>query len=162
MATTIVVPDALVQAIEFIDRNSTAIIGILAVVLLASITTEVIKRKWLKGHLQAKYINEDIEIVKQKVQAAVAWLLLASASAFTYVGFAIFFLDSTRSTWSQLPVVGEATTSVLGLCYLFYSFKGSKWYQRFAAWASKFSKTKTESNLPQPELTQPVVVDQLV
>lgn len=157
MSTTVTVPNNVVEAWRFFDRNHIAIIGVLVVALLASIVTEVVKRKYNARQLK----QAEVDAVKLSKKAT-AWILTASTTAFTAIGYVLFLYQQNKGFVAQIPYIGEGVTQSVGVAYLLYSLRLNKSYQTFATWASKWSKTKpTESNLPQPAEPTPAAGDDL-
>lgn len=145
--TTIQVPTNVVAAGEFLGRNLVAIIGVLAVALLASIVVEVIKRRY----------NAKREDTEQLAKKTVAHLLTLFTTIFTGLGYFIFLAQSNTPFLSQLPYVGQGVTEALGVAYLLYNVRLNKSYQTFANWASKWTKSSPSSlDLAQPAQVVPV------
>lgn len=150
--TTVTVPDSLVQAWKFFDRNHVAIIGVLVVALISSIVVELFKRKY-----NAKQLKQAEGEAVQLSKRGVAWLLTVITTLFTALGYAIFLVQSNKSYVSQLPYIGQGVTEALGVAYLLYNLRLNKSYQTFANWASKWSKSKpTDTDLQQPPVEPPV------
>lgn len=149
MATTVTVPDSLVQAWNVFDRNHVAVIGVLVVALLASIVTEVVKRKYNAKQFSKMLVGEEWKAIKLS-KKAIAWILTASTTLFTSLGYVLFLYQGNKSFVAQVPYIGTGVTEAVGVGYLLYNLRLNKSYTTFVAWAGKFSKSPTASNLPQP------------
>lgn len=148
------VPDWLYQAAHFVGRNWQAIVGILLIAALASLVTEVVKHKWT--------INKETGQAKKIVR----WSLVAVSTAFTVLGYFVFFVQSNESVLRQLPVIGQSEVEVLGAAWTLYNFRLNK---TFAIWRdrlSKWSGNKTTDSSQSLPLQQPssdtVASDQLL
>lgn len=144
---TITVPGWIVGTAHFLDRNWIALVGIVLIALLASILTELAKHQW-----SVKYETD-------KVKQLVRWTLLALTSAFTLLGYVVFYLQASKPFLAQVPHIGQAEIEVLGAAWTLYNFRLNKSFKVWADRLSKWSGGKNPTETPPAVQPQPAVVD---
>lgn len=142
MQHTLIVPDSLYQATHFLERNWTAIVGIVIVALLSCIVTEAVKHKVSLSQEQ------------DRAKKVVRWTLLAVSAGFTTLGYVIFFLQQNDSFLKQLPVVGQSVVEVLGVAWTLYNFRLNKTFQNVTQKLTSWSGAKATVPAAQPQSSQ--------
>jgi hypothetical protein len=138
------VPDWFFQIGLFLERNWTAILGILLVALLASVVTELAKHKF------------NLKFEEARAKKLVRWTLLVVTSGFTAIGYFIWFAQANTSLLKNLPYVGQAEVEVLGAAWYLYNFRLNKTFKNVTAKLASWSETKAVNpSLPQPATSLP-------
>jgi hypothetical protein len=129
MQSTITVPEWVIQALQFLNRNDIALIGVFVVAVLGSIATEVIKR-----NRNAKRLANGLEKLEDW---AVVKLFVVTNLVFTTAGYVYFFGSQHSSFLASLPYIGQGTGEVTTIAFIIYHWKGREKFNAFAAWYLK-------------------------
>lgn len=136
--TTLTVPVGVVEAAHFIERNFWAFLGALLIAVLASLVTEVIKRKGLKPRLN---LEED----KKRLQKLVTWVLALVSVLFTFLGYITTAAHFALPALTKYPVLAEACLSIYGASNFLYNVRLNKTWQKWADRLSSWTKSSTKT-----------------
>lgn len=132
MQVSFQVPDAIVAGGSYVTDNLVVISTLIGAAVLASIATEVYKRRYYK--------KNDIKLAKKWIAT---WLTVTSIF-FTYLGHLLVLASAGAGYFSGLPFVGEHFAAVVGIGYAIYAFRLNKFYQGASAWLGKWSKSNDD------------------
>jgi len=134
----LIVPEWVVSAISFLQRNWMALTGLLLIMVLTLTVTEIKKHKWNYKYDEAK------------AKSLVRWTVMLVSSGFTALGTVIYFIQNNQTALKSLPYIGPNELEVLGGLWALYNFRLSKGYKTWLARLSKWSAAKVSEPVVEP------------